>query len=380
MDPKTPPSNPARPTTYWDYIRVRDLLALQGGLESDSSKIDQEEVVFITVHQIYELWFKIAIRDLVEARDLFKRPHVPDDALAGACRRLDRLKILFGLAVDHFPLIETLTTRDYLEFRDKLFPANGGQSPQFREFEILLGLDDAARIPYVTGGSYTDVLKDESGNRTFALDRVEARKRDLPTFKDALDAWLFRTPIHGSFPDSPDDAATVERFIDGYLERHRAFLDSTARHALSLTQDPAGREELSRRYDQEHAETATFLRAEDVPPTERSRRRRIRAAMVFIEIYRELPLLAWPREILEKLVALEQTIVHYRQRHARMAERIIGKRVGTGGSSGVDYLDDVARKYRVFRDLWAVRTILVPRSALPEPEKAAFYGFRAAEK
>lgn len=380
MDPTNPAPPLSGPTTYWDYIRVRDLLALQGGLERDSTKIDQEEVVFITVHQVYELWFKIAIRDLVDARDLFKQPHVRDDALAGACRKLDRLKIIFGLAVDHFPLIETLTTREYLEFRDKLFPANGGQSPQFREVELLLGLEDSARIPYVTGGSYTDVLKDERGAATFALDRVEARKRDLPTLKDALDAWLHRTPIHGSSPESANDLATVDRFIDTYLARHRAFLDSTAKHALSLTPDPAGRAELERRYAQEHDETARFLRALDVAESDRARRRRIRAAMLFIEIYRELPLLAWPREVLDKLVALEQTMVHYRQRHARMAERIIGKRVGTGGSSGVDYLDAVALRYRVFKDLWAVRTILVPRSALPDPERPDFYGFRAEGK
>lgn len=369
-----------RPTTYWDYIRVRELLSLQGGLENDSEKLNQEEVLFITVHQVYELWFKIALRDLVEARDFFEQPHVPDDALAGACRKLDRLKIIFGLAVDHFPLIETLTTRDYLEFRDKLFPANGGQSPQFREIELLLGLDDDARIPYVTGGSYTDVLKDERGRSTFALDRVEARRADLPTFKSALESWLERTPIHGSFPDTPGDAATVERFVSSYLTCHRRFLDSTAQHACSLTPDPKDRVELERRYSIEHEQTERFLRAADVPEANRARRSRIRAATLFIEIYRELPLLAWPREVLEKLVALEQTMVHYRQRHARMAERIIGKRVGTGGSSGVDYLDAVAMKYRVFQDLWAVRTILVPRSELPDPEKPEFYGFCIAAK
>ncbi len=366
-----------KPTTYWDYIRVRELLDLQGGLGKDSNDLAQEEVVFITVHQVYELWFKLAIRDVREARDLFKQEHVPDDALAGACRKLDRLKVIFSLAVDHFPLIETLTTRDDLEFRDKLFPANGGQSPQFRELEILLGLDDSKRIPYVTGGSYRDVLRDEKGNSTFALARVDAQLADRPSFKDAVENWLHRTPIHGSSPSDPGDEATVDRFLNDYLDTHSRFLKSTADHASALMASANEREELAARYASEHEQTKRFLQALDIDdPQERARRRRIRAGTLFIEIYRELPLLAWPRELLDKLVAVEQTMIHYRQRHARMAERIIGNRVGTGGSSGVAYLDTVALKYRVFDDLWAVRTILVPRSMLKDPERRELYGFR----
>jgi tryptophan 2,3-dioxygenase len=60
-----------------------------------------------------------------------------------------------------------------------------------------------------------------------------------------------------------------------------------------------------------------------------------------------------------------------------MVERIIGRRTGTGGSAGVDYLDATALKYRVFRDLWAIRTIQIPRELAPELEHAEFYGFRS---
>ena len=55
----------------------------------------------------------------------------------------------------------------------------------------------------------------------------------------------------------------------------------------------------------------------------------------------------------------------FRQRHARMVERVIGRRTGTGGSAGVDYLDQTALRYRVFRDVWAVRTLLIRETALP---------------
>jgi len=372
----TPPTS----TTYWDYIRVKELLALQTGIAADESEIATDEVVFITVHQIYELWFKLALKDLVAARDLFAKPQVPDEAMAGACRKLERLLCIFRLAADHFPLIETLTTRDYLEFRDKLFPASGGQSAQFRELEILFGLDvENIRVPYVTGGSFEEVLKNPDGSTGWSLQRVQERMADRPTFREAIDQWLFRTPIQGSSPangepDTADEARTIA-FIDGYLEAHAASVNTLADDACARVSD-AERKTLRGRYETEIAQASGFLRAEDVPEEERPRRRRIRAAALFIEVYRELPLLAWPRQVLDLIVAVEQAFVAYRQRHARMAERIIGRRVGTGGSSGVDYLDQVALAYRIFPDLWAVRTILVRRDLLPDPDHAEQYGFR----
>ncbi|MEL6432053.1 MAG: tryptophan 2,3-dioxygenase family protein, partial [Planctomycetota bacterium] len=77
-------------------------------------------------------------------------------------------------------------------------------------------------------------------------------------------------------------------------------------------------------------------------------------------------------------VEVEQAFVMFRQRHARMVERVIGRRTGTGGSAGVEYLDQTALEYRIFRDLWAVRTLLVPADAAPELRDPAFYGFRSA--
>ena len=71
----------------------------------------------------------------------------------------------------------------------------------------------------------------------------------------------------------------------------------------------------------------------------------------------------------------EQAILIFRQRHARMVERIIGRRVGTGGSSGVDYLDATAVAYRVFKDLWSARTYLLRRDALPPLADPSFYDF-----
>ena len=72
-------------------------------------------------------------------------------------------------------------------------------------------------------------------------------------------------------------------------------------------------------------------------------------------------------------------MIVFRQRHARMVERVIGRRVGTGGSDGVAYLDQTALQYRVFKELWATRTLLLRPELVPEPRNADFYGFRAGE-
>ena len=103
--------------------------------------------------------------------------------------------------------------------------------------------------------------------------------------------------------------------------------------------------------------------------------RRRRAGLVFIESYRDLPLLSWPRKLISTLIELEQAMILWRTSHARMVERMIGRRIGTGGSSGVDYLD-MTTKYRVFVDLWAVRSILIKKDALPTLKNKEFYEFR----
>jgi len=370
-------TQPDAQVTYWDYIRVPELLALQGGLEGAEERLSQDEVVFITVHQVYELWLKLALRDLVAARDLFAGAKVPDEALAGACRLLGRLRVVFRLMTHHFELIETMTPRDYLEFRDKLFPASGGQSVQFREVEVLFGIEESERMPFLAEGSYREVLREPDGSKGWAAKRMQARLLDRPHLKEAIEEWLFRTPINGSGPGDAGDAARVEAYREAYLAAHGRFLAEIADHACGQVEGAAEREKLRGRYAREAEAAGRFLRASEGENTaQRARRSRIRVAALYIESYRELPLLAWPRALLEDLIATEQAFVVFRQRHARMAERMIGRRVGTGGSTGVDYLDQAALRYRVFSDLWAVRTLLLPRDRLPAPEKTDRYGFR----
>jgi tryptophan 2,3-dioxygenase len=189
---------------------------------------------------------------------------------------------------------------------------------------------------------------------------------------DALRGWLHRTPVRGSTPDRPDDAEVIDTFLVDYLAAVEGHHDELARrmaetHGRNLS-------EMRSRFDEGTESARLFLTAEDTPAAERPFTRRVRAGILFVETYRELPLLAWPRALLGRVVEMEQELVLWRARHARMVERIIGRRTGTGGSSGVDYLDRTSG-YRIFKELWAVRTILLPREVVPPLDDSEHYGF-----
>lgn len=358
---------------YWDYLKLDRLLDLQGGLEGDESQLMPDELHFIIVHQAYELWFKLILRELRDARDHLAAPRVPEEKIPYVVHHLGRVSEIMKLAVEQFRVMETLIPQDFLAFRDKLVPASGFQSFQLRELEILLGLEDGVRVAYagVDPLEHIRTLAAGSPGGKLAWGRIE-KARAEPTLRSAMHEWLFRTPVQGSGPSDPGDGEVVERFVTGYFA---ALKSSNAKKLASLIGalggDPTAVEKRIR--DGEEA-AQRFLFAEDVAPELRARTQRVRAGVLFIESYRELPLLAWPRLLIDSVVELEEQLVLFRSRHARMVERIIGRRVGTGGSSGVDYLDQTA-KYRIFDELWSVRTILLAKDQLPTLERPEVYAF-----
>lgn len=362
--------------TYWDYLNLDRLLTLQGGLEGDEAALLPDELHFIVVHQTYELWFKLILRSLRLGRDALEQQHVDEAVIPVVAHHLRRVNAILKLAVHQMEVMETLLPQDFLDFRDKLVPSSGFQSFQMREIEILMGLEESERIHY--GGvdpihHIEEIAQDTPAGR-LASQRVRG-VRDEKTLLSSLNDWLYRTPVQGSTPDRPDDAAVVARFVEDYLAALDRNLDQGHARLVETLGDKGG---LAERFDQVKAAARTFLYADHpgLNDAERARLRRIRAAVLFIESYRHLPLLSWPRLLLDVVVELEEQLVIWRHRHARMVERLIGRRVGTGGSGGVEYLDQTG-KYRVFKDLWSVRTLLLPRDRLPAVADPAFYGFTA---
>lgn len=360
--------------TYWDYLRLDKLLELQGGFDGEGDVESPDELHFIVVHQVYELWFKLLLRSLRLARNRLAEPRVSEETIPVVVHHLRRACMVLDLAVHHWKLVEMLSPQDFLAFRDKLTPASGFQSFQVREVEMLMGLDEAQRIAYGNVRPIQHIRDLGRGTPAgdYARARIEAAQGE-GTFLASLNEWLHRTPIQGSSPSDPGDEAVVIRFIDAYLEESSKLSADSFERLIDALGERA-RPELVERFATTRETAATFLHARDVDPADQARVRRIRAAVLFVESYRDLPLLAWPRLLLDVVVEMEQGLVSFRHAHARMVERVIGRRVGTGGSGGVEYLDRTSA-YRVFRDLWAIRTVLLPKDRLPPLRNAEKYGF-----
>ena len=141
-------------TEYAGYLRIHDLLRLQHPITPEA----HDELLFIIVHQSYELWFKLILHELRKAHAELsaRRPQA-------AIRPLKRTVAIERLLLDHLDVLETMGPEGFLEFRDPLAPASGFQSTQFREIEALspkLYEPFAAQLPGDLAELYRDHLDD----------------------------------------------------------------------------------------------------------------------------------------------------------------------------------------------------------------------------
>jgi tryptophan 2,3-dioxygenase len=171
------------PLSYNKYLRVPELIDLQTCL---STPAHHDELLFITVHQAYELWFKQILHEIDAAIALMKT-----DRTAEASFAMSRVVEIEKLLITQIHILETMTPISFLGFRDELNPASGFQSMQFREIEFVSG------------------LKHESVARAFADDEF-ARARlqgrlDSPSLGDEFFALLRRHGFDAPADDSPID-------------------------------------------------------------------------------------------------------------------------------------------------------------------------------
>ena len=346
--------------TYGTYLRLDELLALQG----DDRGVSNDELHFIVVHQTFELWFKQVVRELCEIRGSLGNSEVPEEAIPSCVHGMRRVTEIFRLMESQWSVMETLTPQGFLAFRDDLGTASGFESYQMRELEIILGLTKSMRGTNFDPLEQFRKIAERDSTQTHALNRLtEASQK--PSLLDAVMSWVRRTPIMGSRQEDPGDDERIRKYVEAHLF---AYSEHSLNQQRSISESGnMNPEMLDARMESARSQARDFL----LP---NGKVDRARAGLLFIESYRELPLLTWPRALVDAVVELEESMVKWRHAHARMVERIIGRRVGTGGSSGVDYLDGTA-KYRIFTDLWAVRTVLVRPDLRPELENPEFYGF-----
>jgi tryptophan 2,3-dioxygenase len=129
--------------TYGSYLQLERLLSAQR-LESEPPAHD--ELLFITIHQVYELWFQQLLHEATAARDAMLHPDEGGSRLWWAQHLLQRMHVIERVLVHQVDVLETMTPQDFLQFRQTLAPASGFQSVQFRELEFLSGAKDPSFV------------------------------------------------------------------------------------------------------------------------------------------------------------------------------------------------------------------------------------------
>lgn len=345
---------PYPPLYYSDYLQLDRLLDSQHRKSEEYGRPAHDELLFIIVHQAYELWFKQILFEVDSIITLLSADRVEERHIGTCVSRLRRVTEIQKVLIDQLRILETMTPLDFLEFRDYLFPASGFQSIQFRMLENRLGLKSEARLRY-NNAAYHSRVSDEHRAQLIA---AEAQC----TLFDAVERWLERTPFLES--DS-------FRFWESY---RTAVGDMLARDRRVIETNPnLGDEETAQQLRELEATAEHFAVVFDAERhaamcAEGKWRLSHRAtlAALFISLYRDQPILAMPYRLIEVLVDIDELMTTWRYRHALMVHRMIGTKIGTGGSSGYQYLKNTAENHRVFGDLTNLSTFLIPRTALPE--------------
>jgi tryptophan 2,3-dioxygenase len=351
---------------YWDYLGLDRLLTAQRLESAKHGEPAHDEHLFITVHQVYELWFKQILWELDSVVEALREPPLGDDQMGLVVRRLQRIVAIQPLLMDQLSVLETMTPLDFLDFRGYLAPASGFQSFQFRLIENKLGISPPQRIR-VQGMPYTEVLRDDHRRM------LEQAERE-PTLLSLVEGWLERTPFlrFGSF----DFWRVYRQAVEEVLASERAAVERNPH----LSPD-ARAEQLARHQRYGDGFAVLFDRTRwDALRSSGERRLSLDAflAALLISLYRDAPAFQLPFSLLTALVDIDEGFTAWRQRHALMAFRMIGGRIGTGGTSGHRYLQAAAQRHTVFQDLFALSGYLLPTSKLPElpAEVRAQLGFR----
>lgn len=338
---------------YASYLKLDRILRSQEPESAKRGALAHDEMLFIVIHQTYELWFKQILHELDLVQSVFAGSVVDDAELGRAVHAAERVVKIQQLLVSQIDILETMTPMDFLEFRNLLMPSSGFQSEQFRLLEIRLGLKREARLPF------NDASFDASLDNA-ARDRVRAQEA-RPSLHDQIDSWLSRTPFveHGGFHFRDAYARALDAMLGHDMDQIRAHPHlGQAEKDVQIASLQKSRAMFDGLLDD--ASYAT-LRAQGAWTFSR---RALQAAL-FLFLYRDEPAANAGFRMLKALMDMDETLALWRMRHALMVSRMLGRKVGTGGSAGYDYLRATADKHRAYNDLFAIATFLIPRSALP---------------
>lgn len=342
------------PVYYGEYLKLDQILNSQVLKSKEHGAEAHDETLFIIIHQTYELWFKQIIHELDSIYKLFDTDRVKPTSLGTVNHRLNRIVEIQKVLNDQLNIIETMSPLDFMDFRDYLVPASGFQSIQFREVELKLGLRQKFRL---------GIDKEFFNSRLTPEDKEYITKlEEFPTLLELIDSWLARMP----FGEAKD-----YNFWDEYkiaiiemLENDKKIIEeNTTLHPrekeMELKNLEGTRENFRNLFREEF-----YQDLEERGLVRLSRKAKLSA--IFIRLFRDEPILQIPNRLLDLLIDIDEHFTTWRYRHAIMAHRMLGTKIGTGGSSGHEYLKKSTDNNRVFSDLFNLATFLLPKSHLPE--------------
>ncbi|OSZ73756.1 tryptophan 2,3-dioxygenase [Chitinophagaceae bacterium IBVUCB2] len=317
----------ASEVNYHDYLQLEKILNAQHPESDKLSIAAHDEMLFIVIHQAYELWFKQLHYEADSIVAIMSKPALNDNSpeLQTVVHRISRIVTILRVLVHQIDIMETMTPMDFLDFRDMLRPASGFQSWQFKELEAKLGLKFEARHgkEYYTAQlcpAHVDIIKQAENSQSLL---------------QLVNSWLERMPFLKEGAD--------ETFWNNYKESYRSSLAEAEKNNLSGFDEIFG---------------STASKDNTLSPAA------CRAAL-FIMLYRGYPLLQLPFQLLNGLLEIDEQLSSWRYRHMNMVHRMIGTRIGTGGSTGKDYLKAAADKHYIFREIAQLNSFLIERRKLP---------------
>ena len=330
------------PVYYGDYLQLDKILGAQfPESDKEGETPAHDEMLFIIIHQAYELWFKEILYEVDSAKKVLMQPSINDNTpdLQTVVHRLNRVITILKVLIHQIDIMETMTPMDFLDFRDLLRPASGFQSWQFKTLEAKLGL------------RYEDRFGQE-----YYTSQLQAR--EIKIIKDAeneqsllslINEWLERIPFFNEVEGwhETDAATSLENnsqhpFWEKYRVAYKNSLAEAERHNLTY---------FDKVFFEENPKRQLSAKAS-------------RAAL-FIMLYRGYPILHLPFELLNNLLEIDEEMSTWRYRHMNMVHRMIGTRIGTGGSTGKDYLKSALDKHYIFKELAQLTSFLMESRKIP---------------
>jgi tryptophan 2,3-dioxygenase len=337
------------PQYYADYLALEKILDAQHPVSFQPPYTPaHDEMLFIIIHQAYELWFKQIMHEVDSVIAIMQQPAINDNSpeLQTAVHRLNRVNTIMRVLVHQMDIMETMTPMDFLDFRDLLRPASGFQSWQFKILESRLGLRFQDRHGQ---NYYTSMLKPE-------YTQMVKEAESMPSLLELMNSWLERMPFF-------EDASLWQDFelSDLSVDEDMPIFWQEYRHRLQTSLA-----------DAESANLQYFDKVFGFERHESSRQLSAKAcrSALFIMLYQGYPMMQQPFQLINNVLELDEQLSTWRYRHMNMVHRMIGHRIGTGGSTGKEYLKGAADKHYIFKEFAQLTSFLIERKHLPKLGKA----------